>query len=83
MKGRTTVWQPSGGNGRWVKWKGSILRANQHFMFDEYIKGQCWLEKRAKRHTRRAYFHPEISCPVILKITPVACRGDDPAYIMG
>ncbi len=24
-----TVWQPSAGNGRWVKWRGSNLRANQ------------------------------------------------------
>jgi histidine triad (HIT) family protein len=30
MKGLMTAWQPSGGNGRWVKWRGSILRENQH-----------------------------------------------------
>jgi len=29
MKGRMTAWQPSAGSGRWVRWRGSILRANQ------------------------------------------------------
>ncbi|MFJ3059268.1 hypothetical protein, partial [Herbaspirillum sp. NPDC087042] len=29
MRGRMTGWLPSAGNGRWVKWRGSNLRANQ------------------------------------------------------
>ncbi|WP_354566198.1 DEAD/DEAH box helicase, partial [Herbaspirillum seropedicae] len=29
-RGRMTGWLPSAGNGRWVKWRGSNLRANQH-----------------------------------------------------
>ncbi|WP_310160487.1 hypothetical protein, partial [Herbaspirillum sp. 1173] len=30
IKGRTTVWPPLVDDGRWVKWRGSNLRANQH-----------------------------------------------------
>ncbi len=33
MKGRMTGWLHSAGNGRWVKWKGSNRRANQHQTF--------------------------------------------------
>jgi len=38
-----TGWLPSAGNGRWVKWRGSNLRANQHL--------------RRAQHARYVYLH--------------------------
>ena len=39
MKGRTTVWPPLVGGGRWVKWRGSNPRANQQMVSSKGTAG--------------------------------------------
>ncbi|TDY87783.1 UNVERIFIED_ORG: glycine/D-amino acid oxidase-like deaminating enzyme, partial [Herbaspirillum seropedicae] len=79
MKGRTTAWPPLVDGGRWVKWRGSNPRANQHIIDQNEPMSACSAGNAG--YLSEANIFPPASLDILKQLPQLMLAKDSPLII--